>query len=350
MKALNDFTLDELSNIVKSYNDKPFRAKQIYYWVHNAHVKSYDEMTNVPKALRDTISKDFNLTYIEEVSNTVSQDGSIKYLFKLEDGETIESVLLKDGDRVSGCISTQVGCRMGCVFCATAGAIGFKRNLTTGEILAQVAYLRAKSDELFGIRLLNLVFMGMGEPLDNIQNLKKALIILLDEDAFGFSHRRITVSTSGLVKELDVLFDMDTPVNLAVSINAPTQEKRKKIMPVSNKYPLDVLISALKKLELDKRKRITIEYVLMRNINDSLDDAKKLVKLLKGMKVKVNLIVYNESEFSEFSSPAMGHVVKFQDELMKNNLSAFIRKRLGSDIDGACGQLAGGYKKDKIGG
>ncbi len=345
MKALNDFTLDELTNIVKSYNEKGYRAKQIYNWVHNANVTSYDDMTNIPKSLRDALSNDFCFTNLEEVSSVSSVDGTTKFLFKLSDSEHIESVLLKDGDRVSGCISTQVGCRMGCTFCATANAVGFKRNLTVGEILAQISYLRSKSIELFDTKLLNLVFMGMGEPLDNTDNLIKALTMLLDEDTYGFSHRKITVSTSGLISEIHKLYKMEKPVNLAVSINAPTQEKRRRIMPISNKYPLHELINTLKNIELEKRKRITIEYVLMHNINDTTEDAKQLVKLLKGLKIKVNLIVYNSSEYASHSSTSMDDVLKFQDILISNKITTFIRKRLGADIDGACGQLAAGYKQ-----
>lgn len=344
MNKIDNFSAAELVSAVQSYGEPAFRGRQIYNWVFKAGVSSFDEMTNISKPFREALSENYGFTVLKEVKRTVSDGGSVKFLFCLEDGEAVEAVLLSDGIRVSGCISTQVGCRMGCKFCATAGAVGFRRNLSSGEILRQIIHLRKSAAEIFAERLNNLVFMGMGEPLDNLVNLKKALSVALDEDGLGFSHRRITVSTCGITDGIKELFKMPKPINLAVSVNAPSQKVRLSIMPVSSKYPLPALMETLKKLDLDKRKRITLEYVLLRGVNDTLKDAAEFLKLIRGIKAKVNLIIYNGSEYSDFKSPTEDSVLKFQEHLIKNNVSAFIRKRLGADIGGACGQLAAGYK------
>lgn len=344
MKKIDCLSAEEIDNVVDSYAEQSFRGKQIYNWLYHNNVASFDMMTNVPVSLREKLSSEYEFTYLEEVKRLTSSDGSIKFLFKLEDGEYIESVLLNDGNRISGCISTQIGCRMGCKFCATSGAVGFKRNLTVGEILAQVVALRNNAEELFEERLLNLVFMGMGEPLDNFDNLQKALTILLDDEAFGFSHRKITVSTSGLIDGIKKFFQMKNQVNIAVSINAPNEKLRQSIMPITNKNHLHDLIQTLKNVDLDKRKRITLEYVLLGGINDSLLHAKEFMQLIKGVKAKINLISYNGSPYSKFKTPSEKDVLQFQEYLINNNLTVFIRKKLGQDIAGACGQLAAEYK------
>lgn len=345
MKKLDNCTLLELENVVKSYGEPSFRAKQIYDWVHKRWLSDYSGMSNISSGFKERLANDYGFTVLSEVKRATSADGSIKFLFSLEDGHFIETVLLRDADRVSGCISTQVGCRMGCTFCATASAVGFKRNLTGAEILKQVSYLSKISEELFDTSLRNLVFMGMGEPLDNMVNLKKAIEILTDEEAFGLSHRKITVSTCGLIDGIHELFRMEHPVNLAVSINASDQEKRCTLMPVSKKNPLSKLFETLKSLQLDKRKRITLEYVLLAGVNDSTSDAKKLVELSRNMRVKVNLIIYNGSPFNGYISPTYDKTVQFQDYLISHKLTAFIRKRLCEDVGGACGQLAAEYKR-----
>ena len=344
MKFIDNLSVAELQQIIKSNGESNYRADQIVEWLFKRGVYSYDQMSNIPLPLRDKLSTRYPITPFKEVSRESSLDGTIKFLFELSDGERIESVLLKDGDRFTGCISSQVGCRMGCTFCATFMSIGFKRNLTPAEIFKQVQYLRNEADKLFNTRLSNLVFMGMGEPLDNIDSLLQALDIILNDNYLGFSHRKVTVSTSGYLKNIDRLYRMETPVNLAVSINSPRQAVRKDIMPISNKYPLEELVKKLKTLELDKRKRITLEYILIDGVNDSLEDAKLFVKLIKGIKAKVNLIIYNSSEFTDFKEPDPKVVEKFQNYLIANKVSAFIRKRLGKDISAACGQLSGATK------
>lgn len=344
--CIDSASKDELKEIIASYSLPSFRAAQLYSWLYRSTVLSYDDMSNIPATLKEDLAKAHPFTEFHEVRRITSKDGSIKFLFSLADGSHIESVLLRDGDKISACISSQVGCRMGCTFCATFNNMGFKRNLTAGEILAQVRHLRKVTRELFDIRLSNLVFMGMGEALDNFDQFVKAVTILIDSDGFDFSHRKITVSTSGLIPQIERLFELDLALNLAVSLNASNEECRRKVMPISNKYPLEDLIACLARLPLDKRQRITLEYVLIGGVNDSINDAKALAKLAKKVKSKINLIIYNEHPFAEFSSPSESAVKKFQEYLISQNISTFLRKRLGKDISGACGQLAGIHKNE----
>jgi len=300
-------------------------------------------MTDLSIVDRQKLSEIAMFTTMEVVETRASKiDGSVKFLFRLSDGKHIEAVMLNDGRRYTACISSQVGCRMGCTFCSTA-KLGLERNLTMGEIIKQVQRLNeylAESDA----SLSNLVFMGMGEPLDNLDNVKKALDVLLDDEGYGFSHKKITVSTCGVADKIEELFKMDTPVNLAVSLNSPDQEKRKSVMPIANKFSLNTLIDVLKKLPVQKRKSITIEYVLLKGVNDSLEDAKKLSILLKGLdNVKINLINYNTGGEAGYEPPSEKDTLKFQEYLIKNKIGVFIRKSLGSDIEGACGQLRAKY-------
>lgn len=337
--CIDSLDLDGLREFVLSLGMPKFRASQIYKWAYHKRTESISDMTDISAADRALLEEKAGFTHLETADVQVSKlDGSVKFLFELEDGEHIEAVILSDYRRYTACISSQVGCRMGCAFCATA-KMGLKRNLTAGEIIKQVKRINeylARTDE----KLSNLVFMGMGEPLDNLENVKTALNILLDDDAYMFSHRKITVSTCGLTDKIKELFDMPKPVNLAVSVNATTNDIRKTIMPVSNRYPLDELADVLKKLPLQKRKYITVEYVLLSGINDSKDDADRLAKLLKGIdKVKVNLITYNTGGDLGYKPPSEKETLKFQEYLINNRVGVFIRKSLGSDIEGACGQL-----------
>ena len=342
---IDSHCLQGLKDFAVSMGFEKFRGEQIYKWAHNRGSENIAEMTDLSAAIRQKLADIAVFTVMEVVATQRSeQDGSVKVLFRLEDGEHIESVILNDGKRYTACISSQVGCRMGCAFCSTA-SMGLKRNLTVGEILKQVKRLNeilAEQDE----KLTNLVFMGMGEPLDNTDNVLEALTVLLDDNGYGFSHRKITVSTCGVTDSIKKLFSIDTPVNLAVSINASTQEKRKGIMPISNKFPLAELVKTLKELPIQKRKSVTIEYVLLKGVNDSIEDAQNLAKLLKGLdRLKVNLILYNAGADKEFKAPDQKDALKFQQYLINNRIGVFIRKSLGSDIDGACGQLRANYTK-----
>lgn len=343
--TLNNLNLSELENIALSLNEPKYRAGQLYQWLYKEKINKISKMTNLSKKFRDELENISEIDHIEEITKAVSKkDGSIKFLFGLSDGERVESVLLKDGERVTACISSQVGCKMGCTFCETA-KIGFKRNLNVSEILSQVTALeRVTLDEgMTEGRLTNIVFMGMGEPLDNFDNVYKALEILMNENGYGYSHKRITVSTAGIVPRIKDIYKLETPVNLAISLNAASQEVRKSIMPISNKYPLHEVLAELKKVPINKRKKFTMEYVLLKNINDSKEDAQKLVKVLGKIPVKINLIRYNAGKKTTLVSSSWEDAEKFQKILTDAGLTAFIRKSLGSDIAGACGQLAAEY-------
>lgn len=340
---IDNFSLTELEDIFLRLNEKSFRAFQVYKWLFQRGVKTFEEMTDLSKDLRNRLRKNFSITSLEIKSQVVSKvDGSIKVLFELFDKNFIEAVILKDGNRLTACISSQVGCKMGCTFCNTA-KIGFIRDLSSAEIVRQVLTLNEISQEKFGKKISNIVFMGMGEPLDNMDNLMKALNIIQDDNALGYSHRKVTVSTSGIIKNLFKLFELSKTPNIAISLNATTDEVRSKLMPINNKYPIAKLIEALKKIPLQKRKRITFEYVLIKGVNDNISDAKRLLKLIKGIPSKINLIVYNSTKGSFYDRPDYNQVLNFQKVLTDAKLSAFIRKSFAGDIEGACGQLYAKY-------
>ncbi|MBZ4672673.1 23S rRNA (adenine(2503)-C(2))-methyltransferase RlmN [Deferribacterales bacterium Es71-Z0220] len=350
LTEFSDITLDNLSKqeltvFFTSIGEKKFRAEQVYKWLYSKYSDDFESMTDLSKTLREKLKAHTKLTKLEVAQITRSKiDGSMKILIKLSDNNYIESVILKDSERLTGCISSQIGCRMGCKFCNTA-KIGLIRNLTSGEIVRQIQLINKISLDEFGKKVSNLVFMGMGEPLDNMDNLIKALDIILDENGLGYSHRKITVSTSGVSNKIINLFELKNAPNIAISLNATTDETRNRIMPVNNKYPIKTLLTDIKKLPLQKRKRITFEYVMLKGINDSIDDAKRLIKLLKGIPSKVNLISYNITKDSEFQKISYEHILRFQKVLTDAGICALIRKSLGEDIDGACGQLYAKYLK-----
>jgi 23S rRNA (adenine2503-C2)-methyltransferase len=333
--SLNSCSFEEIEKLIAAAGEKPYRAKQLYRWLYADKVTSFDGMTNIPAKLISILSEmaEFTVLYEENRSQAENDTDSVKFIFRLPDSNRIESVLLKDRGKLTACISTQAGCRMGCRFCAT-GSLGFKRNLLTAEILEQVRLIELSA----GRKLDNIVFMGMGEPLDNVDNLIKALKILLD--SYGYSHRKITLSTAGIIPALQKLFQIDTPVNLAVSINAPRQELRKELMPISAKYPLGELIAELKALPLQKRKRVTLEYVLLGGVNDRRSDAEEFLRLIRGLPIKVNLIRFNGWENSGYGKPKEDDVLLFQKILVDKGITTFIRRSLGGAINGACGQLA----------
>jgi 23S rRNA (adenine2503-C2)-methyltransferase len=334
---INSCGLPELEKIVSSIGEKEYRARQLYRWLYFDKVTDFTDMTNISLSLRRHLSDIAEFVSLTEVSRVSSPD-AVKFLFSLQDSNFIESVLLKDGERITACISTQVGCRMGCTFCATA-KLGFKRNLLAAEIIEQVRLMELAASQ----KLSNIVFMGMGEPLDNLENLVRSIEILLDE-GYGYSHRKITVSTAGLIPELKSLINrLNTPVNIAVSINAADERTRRKLMPISGKYPLSALLAELSDLPIQKRKRITLEYVLIDKVNDSQSEAVTLLNFLaknKGVRspFKVNLIRYNSAR-EGFSSPPEEKVLQFQRILVDSGVTAFIRKSLGQSVIGACGQL-----------
>lgn len=312
-----------------------YRAGQVARWIYVEGLESFDGMTNLKVTDREKFSGCATIENIPLLGRQVSQDGTEKLLFGLEDGEKIESVLIPEEDRLTLCVSSQAGCALGCGFCLT-GAGGFRRNLHPHEITGQVLYAR---NLVRPHALTNLVLMGMGEPLLNLENVFEALSRLTDPRMFSISPRRITLSTAGVVPGIRALGESGLGVNLAVSMNAADDATRDILMPINSKYPLSGLIRALKEFPLAPRRRITIEYVMIKGVNDSRSDALKLAALLRGIRCKVNLIPFNEHGGSRFRRPDMGAVLKFQEVLAAQRYTAFIRDSRGADILAACGQL-----------
>jgi 23S rRNA (adenine2503-C2)-methyltransferase len=333
---IKDLTNDQLILWLESKGLEPYRAAQILKWIYLRQTDTFDIMTDVGKEIRKLLSRHFSIARLEKARIETSQDGSKKYLFKLNDGKHVESVLIPEKDHYTLCISTQVGCAQGCRFCLTARG-GLVRNLTRGEIIAQV---RDVSKCLDGPkRLTNIVLMGMGEPLANYSNVVSAINTITDSNyGLGFSSRRLTLSTAGLVPKLSSL-GRDTSVNLAISLNATDNKTRNMLMPINRKYPLEKLLDACAGYPLLPRRRITFEYILIKGINDSITDAKRLVTLLRPIRAKINLIPFNEYEGSEFNRPEESAIFNFKEILNKNDYTAIIRHSKGQDISAACGQL-----------
>ena len=340
---IKELNKDEIIAWLTGRAIKPYRASQILKWAYLRQADSFEVMTDLSKELRSLLSLHFTITRLQKIHVETSRDGARKYLFKLRDGNHIESVLIPERNHYTLCISSQVGCAHGCRFCRTA-ARGFIRNLTRGEIIAQV---RDVLNDLDGAkRLSNIVFMGMGEPLANYDNLIGAIEAITDSDVgLKFSNRRVTVSTAGLAPKLSKL-GRDTRVNLAISLNATDNKTRDMIMPINRKYPIEKLIEACRLYPLEPGRRITFEYVLIKGVNDSIEDAERLVSLLKPIKSKINLIPFNEHEGSEFLRPEDSVINRFQEILIQNHFTAIIRHSKGEDISAACGQLSGNWKPD----
>ncbi|NLC71223.1 MAG: 23S rRNA (adenine(2503)-C(2))-methyltransferase RlmN [Desulfuromonadaceae bacterium] len=335
---IKNLTLDDLTELLGGLGKERFRARQLMQWIYRHGVVSFDAMTTLSKEFRRELAQ---IAFISTLTPQVveeSRDGTRKFLFLLGDGESIEAVRIPmDKERATLCVSTQVGCAMGCAFCLT-GTLGLRRNLDTAEIVNQVCAVMA--EEPVG----NIVFMGMGEPLANFDNVVKALNILQMEEGFDFSARKLTISTCGLVPEMK-RFGEGCSVGLAVSLNAATDEVRDRLMPVNRRYPLAQLMAACRGFPLKQRQRITFEYILIQEVNDSLEDARRLVRLLHGVKAKVNLIPFNEHPASSFRRPPEDRIEAFQKHLLDRGLVAVRRASKGEDISAACGQLKGSRER-----
>jgi len=346
MKIIQDYTQKELSELIKP----SFRAKQIWSWMYHKYATNFTEMKNLPKALIDELASQYTLNPLDIALVQQSSDGSIKYLFRLHDGHTIEAVLLlmkdeeyhEDGaikhqKRYTVCISSQVGCKVGCAFCLTAKG-GFVRNLTAGEIVSQLLVIK-RENGIDANRRLNIVYMGMGEPLDNLDNVAKAVEIFSDPDGIAISPNRQTISTSGLSAKIEKLGKLDLGANLAISLHAVDDELREKLMPINKAYNIASIIDAVKQFPINQRKRVMFEYLVMRDVNDDISAAKKLIALLDGIKAKINLIYFNDFEGSEFKRPTEKSMIEFQDYLNQRGQLCTIRESKGLDISAACGQL-----------
>lgn len=337
--ALKNFTELEMKEFMKTIDEKPFRGSQIFSWIYKG-AKSFDDMNNIPKSLREKLDEVSYIGNIEvELKLESKVDKTKKYLFLLDDGNIIETVMMDYEDRVTVCISNQVGCRMGCKFCAST-IDGLLRNLEPWEILDQIL----KIQEDTGKRVSNLVLMGSGEPLDNFENTKQFLKIVNDENGLNIGYRHITLSTCGIAPKMRELADLGLPINLALSLHSPYDEKRIEIMPVAKAYSIKDILDACKYYIQQTNRRVTLEYSLIKGVNDSEKEALALVKLLKGMLCHVNLIPINNVEERDFERPDKAYIYKFRDILEKNNIPATVRISMGSDIGGACGQLRRKHK------
>jgi len=333
---IKNHSIDQIKKWLETHGVQSYRAGQILNQIYLRQADDFNAITNISKELRSLLAQHYTISRLEKVKVLSSTDGSQKYIFKLTDGNLIETVLIPEKNHATLCISSQVGCALECQFCQTAQN-GFIRNLTCGEIIAQVRDIRQEMSN--PKRLTNIVLMGMGEPLANYENVVKAVNILTDRH-FGlqFASRRVTLSTAGIIPKLAPL-GRDTTVNLAISLNASDNNTRSRLMPVNRKYPLKELLNACRHLPLKPRRRITIEYVLIKGINASSADAHRLARLLRSLKVKINLIPYNEHGKSNFRRPESAAIQAFREILIKHHYTVIVRHSKGSDISAACGQL-----------
>ncbi len=330
--------LEELEELLLEMGFERYRAKQIFSFLYKQRVDSFDDITVLKKDVRNFLKDKFYINKLEVVSSFQGKDGAKKYLFKLKSGHFIESVLIPmESGKYTICVSTQAGCRMGCRFCAT-GRVGFKRNLSTSEIVEQVRFILKDS----GLKTANVVYMGMGEPLDNYENTVKSIKILMDEFGLAISKRRITLSTCGILPELEWL-KRDLPyINLALSLHSVIDEKRSLIMPVNLKHPVGKVLESLKDFPIPRRKRITFEYVMIKGVNDTKEDARALLRVMSNFKCKLNIIPLNKHDLmgTKFEPTPLNEIERFADYLRGKGMFVTIRKSKGSDINAACGMLA----------
>ena len=334
MKNIKDYNLEELKQEFINIGEKPFRAEQVFKWLYIDNASSFDEMTNLSLDLRDKLKQNYSICRFNIIKKQVASDGTIKYLFDVLDGNAIETVLMQYHHGYSLCVSSQIGCKMGCKFGASTG-IAFIRSLSSGEIVEQL--LSVEKDE--NIKISNVVFMGIGEPLDNYENVVNAVRIINNPKGINIGARHISISTSGLVPNIYRLAEENIQCTLSISLHATTDEIRSSMMPVNNKYNIVELLKACKDYIAKTNRRVSFEYALAKDNNDNLEDAKRLAKLLKGMLCHVNLIPINKIENGEFVKSTNENIIKFRDFLNDHGIVATIRRELGSDIDAACGQL-----------
>ena len=346
VQSIYDYTLEELKGQLKP----AFRAKQVYNWIYKKYVTSYEAMKNIPNELKEQLQNEYAIDILNIVKKEQSSDGSIKYLFALHDGHTIEAVLLlmkkkkirDDGqversEKYTVCISTQVGCKVGCTFCLTAKG-GFIRNLTAGEIVNQIVHIK-RDNNIAEDKSVNIVFMGMGEPLDNYTNFVHSVKIFSEKEGLSIARRRQTVSTSGISSKIEKLGNEDLGIQLAISLHAVDDELRSELIPMNKAYNIKSIIDAVRKFPVDARKKVMFEYLVIKDKNDDIQAADELLKLLNGIKAKVNLIYFNPYPGSPYQRPTSKSMLKFQEYLVSKGLLCTIRESKGLDISAACGQL-----------
>lgn len=338
MRNMLELTYAELEDAVRGMGHQPFRARQLWQWLWRKGVRDFSAMTNIAKGFREQLEREWTVGWPEVAETQQSSDGTVKLLLRLADGALVETVLIPDRDRYTQCLSCQIGCPMGCTFCST-GLMGFVRNMTGGEIASQVLVARdhLRSNGL-AEEVKNLVYMGMGEPLMNWKEVRRSLHILSHPEGLEFSRRRITLSTCAVKGKLDV-FDSEGLALPAISLHAPTQEIRERLMPGAARWHIEDLIRNLQELELKPRERVTIEYILIKGVNDGITHARQLVRLLSHLKCKINLIAYNPGPGIEYEAPTTEDVLAFEEFLRGKGFTVTLRKSKGQDIAAACGQL-----------
>ncbi len=339
MKNIFDYTVDELTELyISEFNQKKYRAVQTFKWLYQENEYDFFKMSDLPLNMREELSKSFNVFTMKEEKVNLSNDGTTKFLFRSDDGTAVETVLMKYNFGNSVCVSTQVGCRMKCDFCASS-KLSFERNLTPGEIIQQILLV----SKHIGEKISNIVFMGIGEPFDNYDNVMKAIRILNEPHGLGIGARHITVSTSGLVPQILKFADEGIQANLSISLHATTNELRDKLMPVNKAYNIKLLLEACKKYIEKTNRRITFEYIVIYGVNDTIRDACRLADLVGGMLCHINLIPLNPIEGGSYSRPSQNIMMSFRDALNNRGITATIRRELGSDVNAACGQLRRQY-------
>lgn len=341
---IRDLTLVELRAELEAMGERPFRAAQIFDWLYKKRAAKFDEFTSLPKPLREKLASRFAFGALEPADRRSSPDGTTKFLFRLPDGEHIETVLIPAGNRLTVCLSTQVGCKFACAFCAS-GRHGFKRNLAPSEIIGQVLFL----ERALGRGLTNYVFMGMGEPLDNWANVEKALRIMNAPEGLAVAARRITVSTAGFVDAFKKLEALDLQINVSISLHAVTDRLRDRLMPINRRFPLEQVVTAAEAYIRHGGRMITLEYILIGGLNDSLDDADGLAAIARRLRAKVNLIAFSPVEGARFATPTEADVARFRRWLEERKVGTTVRLSKGADIAAACGQLAGRFREKAAG-
>jgi 23S rRNA (adenine2503-C2)-methyltransferase len=341
-KDIKELSLIELEILLNKWQERVFHAQQVFAWVYKKGAANFEEMTDLSAGLRQRLKENFYLSSLRLAESQNSYDATAKLAFKLKDGNFIEGVIIPAKGRITGCISTQVGCKFACKFCAS-GILGFKRNLTTGEIIEQVLYLKNAAP---GKKLTHLVFMGIGEPLDNYEHVLKAIRIINSPEALNIGARRITISTCGITPAIKKLSDEGLQIELSVSLHAADEKTRSMIMPVNKKYPLAGLIAACRQYIKETKRQITFEYVLIKGLNSDLPNAKNLLKILGNLRLcKINLIPVNIIKELRIESPNKLDILLFRDYLLKQGINVTLRKPRGEDIKAACGQLRLRYEK-----
>lgn len=339
MENIYGYTMDMLEEYFTSIGEKKFKASQVYDWLYKKRVNSFDEMTNIGKDIREKLSKDFTMDKIKILTKQKGIDVS-KYLFGLSDNNKIEAVLMYHDYGTSLCVSSQVGCNMSCAFCES-GRLKKVRNLEAYEIVEQVLLI----EETEKVRISHIVMMGIGEPFDNYDNVIRFINIVNNDKGIAIGSRHITVSTCGIVPKIKEFSKLDKQVNLAISLHASNDELRRKLMPIDKAYPLDLLMDTIKEYLRNDGRRVTFEYIMLKDVNDKEENALELAKLIKGMNAYVNLIPYNETSHIEFKKSSKDTIMKFYDILKKNGINVTIRREFGSAVSAACGQLRSNYEE-----